>query len=140
MDRRGVLAVVSVAQLASGLAGMSVAVRRRHPYDFLMLHGSADSVRRDSILMGTALSAPVVMLAAQGVATARLVQQQSRRAERMLGALGALLVVGYLGETLVRRRLQPSGWDSVESPLAATSLALAAAMAVAARAANRPRP
>lgn len=41
------------------------------------------------------------------------------------------MVIGYLGEDLVRQRLRPSGWDKVESPLAAVGLALASAMALA---------
>jgi len=38
-------------------------------------------------------------------------------------------VAGYLGERLVRRRLRPSGWDAVESPLVLAGIGLAAAMA-----------
>ena len=53
-DRR--LAMVSGAQLATGLVGMAVAVRRRHEYDFLFLHGHPDHVARDTVLMGTACS------------------------------------------------------------------------------------
>ena len=67
-----VLAATSGAQLATGILGMAVALKRNHPYDFLLLHGRPETVARDSILMGTALSAPVYMLVAQGVATGRL--------------------------------------------------------------------
>ncbi len=70
------------------------------------------------------------MLAAQGAATARLLRTASASAERVLGALGASMTVGYLGESLVRRRLRPAGWDAVESPLAVAGVALAAAMAI----------
>ena len=38
------LAAVSAAQLGAGLLGLVVAVRRRHAYDFLFLHGHADHV------------------------------------------------------------------------------------------------
>jgi hypothetical protein len=38
-------------------------------------------------------------------------------------------VAGYLGERLVRRRLRPSGWDAVETPLMVVGIGLAGAMA-----------
>jgi len=56
-------------------------------------------------------------------------RRPSHGAARALAGLGALQVPGYLGERLVRRRLRPSGWDAVESPLAAAGLGLAGAMA-----------
>jgi pimeloyl-ACP methyl ester carboxylesterase len=43
--------------------------------------------------------------------------------------MGALQVVGCLGERLVRRRLRPSGWDAVESPLILAGIGLTGAMA-----------
>lgn len=132
MDRRRLLAAVSTAQLATGVAGMAIAVRHRHPYDFLMLHGRSDRVVRDSVLMGTALSAPVSMLTAQAIATVRLVQQPSASTEAILAVLGGVMVVGYLGESLVRQRLRPSGWQGMESPLAVSAIALSAAMPLAA--------
>ena len=54
MERRQRLAAVSAAQLAIGVAGMVVALRRAHPYDVLWLHGRPDAIARDSILLGTA--------------------------------------------------------------------------------------
>jgi hypothetical protein len=45
-DRR--LATVAAAQLGAGLVGMALAVRRRHQYDFLFLHGHPDHVARDA--------------------------------------------------------------------------------------------
>jgi hypothetical protein len=42
---------------------------------------------------------------------------------------GALWVAGYLGERLVRRRLGPSGWEQLESPLLVVAIGLAVAMA-----------
>ena len=38
-------------------------------------------------------------------------------------------MAGYLGERLVRRRLRPSGWDAVETPLVVAGIGLAGAMA-----------
>ena len=129
ISRSRLLAAVSVAQLATGVAGMVVALRRRHPYDVFWMHGRADTIARDTILKGTALSAPVSNLLAQTALTAVVARQPSRGAARALGGLGALQVAGYLGERLVRRRLRPSGWDPVETPLAVVGIGLAAAMA-----------
>jgi hypothetical protein len=49
---------------------------------------------------------------------------------RVLGGLGAAMVAGYLGEALVRHRLQRSGHDFVETPLVAVAIGLSGAMAV----------
>jgi hypothetical protein len=109
--RYRLLAAASAAQLAAGLAGMVVALRRRRPYDVFWMHGHADAIARDTVFKGTALSAPVSMLLTQPAMTATLARRPSRRAARALGGLGATLVAGYLGERLVRQRLRPSGWD-----------------------------
>jgi hypothetical protein len=127
---------VAAAQLVAGGLVQAVALRRRLPYDvaLLRMHGNPENVARDSWLLGTALSAPVVMLVAQGVAVARL-GRGSRRvpdhsAARVLAALGTVMVGGYLGERVVRERLRPAGWDPVESSIAGVGLSLAAGMAV----------
>jgi hypothetical protein len=128
MEPHARLAVVSTAQLATGAVGMALAVRRRHAYDFLVLHGDEDHVLRESLLLGTALSAPAALLATQGVAISVLRRRgPDLEAERILRSLGAVYVVGYLGERLVRRRLR--SWDALETPIAAAGIALAAAMA-----------
>jgi pimeloyl-ACP methyl ester carboxylesterase len=127
--RHRVLAVVSVAQLATGAAGMVVALRRRHPYHVFWMRGRSDAIARDAVLKGTALSAPVVNLLIQAALTAVVARRPSRRTARALAGLGALQVAGYLGERLVRRRLRPSGWDAVESPLVLAGLGLAGTMA-----------
>jgi hypothetical protein len=128
--RRQLLAAVSAAQLATGVTGMVVALRRRHPYDVFWMHGRADTIARDSILKGTALSAPVGNLLIQATLTAAVARRPSKTAARALGGLGALMLAGYAGERLVRRRLGPSGWDPVESPLLVVAMGLAAAMTV----------
>jgi pimeloyl-ACP methyl ester carboxylesterase len=136
--RSRLLVAVSVAQLATNVTGLAVALRRRHPYDVVWMHGQADTVARDAILRGTALSAPVSNLLAQAAMTVLMAQRPSHGAARALAGLGALQVPGYLGERLVRRRLRPSGWDAVESPLAAAGIGLAGAMAaLGSRAAHR---
>lgn len=129
MRGRGVLVAVSAAQLGCGLAGAAVAIARRRAYDLPLMRGDPAKVRRDAAWMGTALSAPAPMLLAQAGATAILAGRPDKRASATLGGLGAAMVPGYLGEALVRRRLTRAGWDRLESPLAATGLALAAVMA-----------
>jgi pimeloyl-ACP methyl ester carboxylesterase len=131
--RNRLLAAVSVAQLATGIAGMVVALRRRHPYDVFWMHGTTDAIARDTIVKGTALSAPLSNLLVQAALTAVVARRPNRGAARALAGLGALQVAGYLGERLVRRRLRPSGWDRVETPLAIAGIGLAAAMAALGR-------
>ena len=136
--RSRLLAAASVAQLATGVAGMALALRRRYPYDVLWMHGRADAIARDTIVKGTALSAPVSNLLAQAALTVLVARRPSRGAARALGGLGALQVAGYLGERLVRRRLRPSGWDAVESPLVLAGIGLAEAMAALGRQVQQP--
>jgi hypothetical protein len=81
-SRRRLLAAASVAQLATGVAGMAVAVRRRHPYDLLGMRGRADAIARDTLVKGTALSAPVSNLLAKAVLTAVAARRPSRGAAR----------------------------------------------------------
>jgi hypothetical protein len=131
--RDRLLALVSAGQLATGVAGMVVGLRRRRPYDVLWMHGTDDAIGRDVLFKGTALSAPVSMLLTQAAMTAAAARRPSRHASHALGGLGATLVAGYLGERLVRQRLRPSGWDAVESPLLLVAIGLAAAMAALGR-------
>jgi hypothetical protein len=125
-----VLAVVSAAQLASGLGGMVLGIRRRHAFDIPFWQGRPSAASRDCVLMGTALSAPVVMLAARAWAIVALFRRPGAAAERALGGLGATMVAGYLAERLVRQRLAPPGWDAAETPVAAAGICLAAVMAL----------
>jgi hypothetical protein len=129
MGRDRLLIVVSAAQLATGVAGMAIGLRRRHPYDVFWMHGDADAIGRDALFKGTALSAPVSNMVIQAAMTGVVARWPSRRAAQALGGWGALLVAGYLGERLVRQRLRPSGWDPVESPLLMVAIGLAASMA-----------
>ena len=124
---------VSAVQLSVGIAGLLIALRRRRAYHVPLLHGDPDNVARDSVFMGTALSAPVVMLGTQAVATARVLRGGSGRSRRILGGLGAVMTVGYLSEQLVRRRLRPSEWDPVETPVAVLGVTTAVMMAGLAR-------
>jgi hypothetical protein len=129
MEDSRFMAAVSAAQLALGLGGMALAIRRRRAFDIPFWHGQESTVGRDSLLMGTALSAPAVMLGAQACATVALVRRPNL-AERVLGGQGAAMVAGYLAERLVRRRLLPSGWDAAETPMITAGMSLAAVMAL----------
>jgi hypothetical protein len=123
------LVAVSAVHLVVAVVSMKVAVARRSPFHLPLVHGDPNRVVRDSFLMGTALSEPVVMMVAQGWALFVLARRVSSGAAAILGWLGASNVPGYLMERQVRNRLRRSGWDSVESPLAVAGLVLAAAMA-----------
>jgi hypothetical protein len=131
MKANRLLAAVSAVQLGAGLAGVALAVRRRRAFDIPGWRGQQSTVGRDSLLMGTALSAPAVMLVTQAGATVALFRRpDAAPPARMLGGLGAAMVAGYLVERLGRRRLHPSGWDAAESPTVIAGLGLAAAMAL----------
>jgi hypothetical protein len=129
LNRDRLLVGVSMAQLSIGAVSTAVAVSRRRAYDLPMLHGRPENVRRDAVFLGTALSAPVTMLAAQAVTTVQFDKLGGARERTAIGALGAVMVAGYLGERLVRERLHRPGFDPVETPLALTGLLLAAGMA-----------
>ena len=129
MDRARTLAVVSAAQLGAGVAGMVVALRRVHPYDVFWMHGQPDGIARDTLFKGTALSAPVSTLVTQAALTAVMARRPSRRAAQGLRIVGLTMVAGYLGERLVRQRLRPAGWDTLESPLIIAALGFSVGMA-----------
>ena len=79
---------MAAAQLAAGFGGMALALRRRRAFDILFWRGPSATVGRDCVLMGTALSAPLVMLGAQAWAIAVLLRRPDAAAERTLGGLG----------------------------------------------------
>jgi hypothetical protein len=127
--RTAALAVVSTAQLALGLVGLRHAVRTGTSYDLGLLRGSLDTARRDRWLMGSNLSAPGVMLIAQGVSTLLLLSDRRRQvAARVLGVLGAVMTLGYPAEVSVRHAWRHP--DRVVAPLSAAAEALAVTMAV----------
>jgi hypothetical protein len=130
MKPREVLVAISSAQLAAGLAGLSVAVWRRRNYDLGFLRGRPEHVARDSLLMGTAYSAPAYVLAVQVWAIRRLAAGPDDGARRLLGVAGAVMTAGYLAEKYVRAHLSPRGFDPIETPVVVAGVGLAAAMAV----------
>jgi energy-converting hydrogenase Eha subunit A len=123
------LACVSAVQLGCGVAGLATATRRGHAYDLPFLHGRRDRVARDSMVMGTALSAPLTMIGVQALAINRLRRGETDGTRTLLGVLGAVMTVGYLGERHVRHRLRPSGFDPYETPLIVVGIGSAVAMA-----------
>ena len=130
MGKRLLLTSVSAAQLVSAVGGMVLALRRGHSFDVPFMHGRSDRIMRESLLQGTAMSAPVTMLVAQAAVTLLLARRPSRTAVRAIGILGAVNVPGFLSERLVRRRLSASGWDPLESSVVIVEVSLAAAMAL----------
>jgi hypothetical protein len=129
MRRRHVLAAVSSAQLAAGLIGLPIAIRKRLPSDPVGVHLnlSSDRLARDQIVLGTARSAPGVMLAMQAIATAALFRGPSQRARRTLGVLGCIMTFGYLVER--QPPLLPGRLDPVETPVYGVGLLGAVSMA-----------
>ena len=129
MRRRQVLAGVSSAQLAAGLVGLPIAIRRGLPSDPVGVHLnlSADHLARDQIVLGTARSAPGVMLALQAIAIAALFAGPSQWARRTLGVLGCIMTFGYLVER--QPPLLPGRFDAVETPVYGAGLLGAVLMA-----------
>jgi hypothetical protein len=131
--RRAALLTVSAVQLAAGLAGVALSLRRRHAFDTPLLSGSADTVGRDAWWAGTALGPPAWTLAVHAGALARLAAGPDPRAATVLAWVGAALVPGYLQERLVRHRLTPAGAERAETAVVAVGLATAGAMAALGR-------
>jgi hypothetical protein len=106
-------------------------VRDRRAFDIAVLgwRGRPERVVRDSLFLGTGLSAPITMLVTQAVATVRLATAPSPVATRTLGVLGATMTCGYLVEREFRSAFSPAGRDPVVMSVAAGGLALAMAMA-----------
>jgi hypothetical protein len=125
-SHRKSLLLTAAAHLAVAVVSMWVALRRRLPYHLPLLHGDPKHVARDSLLMGTALSEPVLMMGAQAAALVVLSNEDSVEASALLGMLGGANVPGYLLERHVRSRLRPSGWDATETPLVLAGLILGA--------------
>jgi hypothetical protein len=133
MANRRALVAVSAVQLAVGLVGQVVALRRRRPYDVPFMHGSPDHIARDSLWFGASYSAPVYMTGSQAYAVVRLAAGPDERARKMLRLLGTSMIGGYLVERFNRKLLTPSGFDPLETPIVVAGLAGSVAMAVLAR-------
>ena len=133
MDRRDVLVIASAGQLIAGLVARRVAVVEGRSFDiaFTGWRGRPERVAHDSWLIGTGLSTPVIVLAVQAAATARLLRCPSRAATRTLGLLGASIGCGYLIEKEFRTALTPTQFDPGTTPVVTAGFGLAVIMAVA---------
>jgi hypothetical protein len=138
MASRPALVRASTVQLAAGLVGQVVALRRRHHYDVPFMTGSPEHVGRDSWWFGSAISAPSYLLAAQAWAVLRLRRGPDERARQVLRLIGTGMVAGYLSERLCRRRMTPAGFDPLETPIVLAGFVGTVAMAVLARPQARP--
>ncbi|CCG05532.1 hypothetical protein [Blastococcus saxobsidens] len=138
MAHPSALVRAATLQLAAGLAGQVVALRRRRSYDIPFMTGSPDHVGRDSWWFGTAISAPSYMLGTQVWAIARLLRGPDDRARWALRVLGTGMTAGYLSERPCRRRVTPAGFDPVETPVVVAGWAGSVAMALLGR--PQPRP
>jgi hypothetical protein len=138
MPQPSALVRAATVQLAAGLVGQVVALRRRRHYDVPFMTGSPDHVGRDSWWFGSAISAPSYMLATQAWAIARLRRGPDERARQALRLLGTGMVGGYLSERLCRLRMTPGGVDPVETPIVLAGFGGTVAMALLSR--PQPRP
>ena len=130
MDRRRTLVALSAVQLLTDLVGLAIATRRRQPGDLIGLHITLprDHILRDSVVLGSAQSAPLVMVVAQAWATVTLASGRNLLALRTLRVLGAAMVAGCLVER--GSPLWPGHLDALSTPVFAASLGGAVAMAV----------
>lgn len=127
------LALTSAVQLGLGLAGLRTALRHRIAYDLRFVRGSRENIGRDAWLMGTAFSAPVVMLALQAVCTTRLLVRPAPRAARALGLLGLAMSLGCPAEHAVRQ-----SWRHPDASVTAITAGVAALAVVMAWLGLRP--
>jgi hypothetical protein len=119
------LAAVSTANLALGLAGLWAGIRKPDPYDFRIFRGSPRHIGAKQWLTGTALSAPGVMLVAQGAFIAWLLVKPGPAPVRALTILGAMMSLGYPIERGFARSLHEL---SLQTPLAVAGEASSLAM------------
>ena len=92
------LGTVSLLQLVFQLIGARKAIREQIPYDVPIGRGKPEDVERDMWNMGSALSAPWPMLAAQAACTVLVLARPRIWVRRAVGCVGALYVFGILWE------------------------------------------
>jgi hypothetical protein len=120
---------VAALQLTTAFVALRYAVERELAVDTPVLHREGRDVARDSWFLGTGITPPLMMMAAQACAVATVAVRPSRVAARTLGILGSVMVIGYVAEQETRRALTPARWDSRVTPLTAIGLGLAVPMA-----------
>lgn len=123
-----VLASVSLAQLVLQLIGARKAIRDRIPYDTPIGRGKPENVPHDMWTMGSGLAAPWHTLAVHTAGTVLLLARPRPWVRRAVGWQGALYVLGILWERITRESFRHP--DRETTPLLASGLALAVAMAV----------
>lgn len=123
-----VLASVSLAQLVLQLIGARKAIRDRIPYDTPIGQGKPENVAHDMWTMGSGLAAPWHTLAVHAAGTVLLLARPRPWVRRALGWQGALYILGILWERITRESFRHP--DRETTPLLASGLALAVAMAV----------
>ena len=109
MTPRRLLVAISAAQLAAGIAGLSVAVRRRRNYDRrASCAGRPEHVARDSLWPGDRLQRPGADAGRPGRGPpGACAGGRTTAPAGCSGCWGALMVPGYLMERYVRAHLRP---------------------------------
>lgn len=122
------LVVISTVQLGLNLLGLRTALRDRDPANWRFLRRPPERLPEEWAYIGTARSAPGVMLLAQAISICVLAARPSRAASRALGLLGALMTFGYPVEAEFARAVRRP--DPEVTPILLTGFATAVAMLV----------
>ena len=104
------------------------AVRDRIPYDTPIGRGRREHVARDMWTIGSGLAAPWHTLAVHAAGTVLLLARPRPWVRRAVGWQGAVYILGILWERITRESFRHP--DREITPLLASRLALAIAMAV----------
>jgi hypothetical protein len=123
-----VLASVSLVQLIVQLAGARKALRDQIPYDLPLMQGKAENIARDLWTIGSRLSAPGPLLAAQAAGTVLLLVRPRPWLREAIGYLGAVYIPGILSERVTRESFRHPNREI--TPLTASALGLSIAMAL----------
>jgi hypothetical protein len=123
-----VLASVTLVQLIVQLIGARKAIRGRIAYNLPLMQGKPENVARDMWTMGSGLAAPWPLLAAHAAGAVLLLARPRTWLRRAVGWLGAVYILGILGERVTRESFRHP--DSKTTPLTASGIALSVAMAL----------
>ena len=126
-----ILAAVSAAELVSSVVGMSRSLRHGLPPKLAGVAPPAENRTLNALVLGTAQSPPVWLMAVQGWATFQVARANDPVAQNVLRGIGAGMAVGHLIATdspVWKGRSTP-----MSTPLYVLGLACAVGMAVLAR-------
>jgi hypothetical protein len=126
-----VLAAVSAAELVSSVVGMTRSLRHHLPPKLAGVAPPAENGTLNALVLGTAQSPPVWLMAVQGWATYQVARANDPAAQNVLRGIGAGMTVGHLVATdspLWKGRRSP-----MSLPLYVIGLAGAVGMVVLAR-------